>query len=468
VGEDHPLVEALRDKNPCFRALAAWALIGQTRTLNAVDALVEALHDEDDWVRRNAARALGSCKDDRALPALLSAAKDDAASVRLQVIRSLGKMQTVPVGALVLALKDEDPSIRAHAAFLLGKTGLDRSVEYVIAALKDEDATVRAQAARGLGMIPGPSSVDPLMTALKDSDKKVREQASLSLQRLGDARGLKGLAPYRPDIAVEPLQVSPYEPVFLTFRWENTGTMPREIWFPQGLHARCFRLVIDDEIYKPRSASDKIFRSVLHPGQRVEAVVNVLEYLDLSTARTYTINITLHCPSQVIAVDLESGKKVRIFPDTPPLMKTFQLEVVEPEIKACQEAFSVLQSFLAAQPDRSGFIDLFLRASNTILEKDAGPYRDAALYYRRLTGWRLPGESFYGTNFSGRDLRQVSHPFWKGRMLHSTAAFYGRQRDTGLAPRQAIHYAHKAMDPGVARPSDHDMIKLLRSLRVWE
>jgi HEAT repeat protein len=64
----------------CARLLAAWALedaLGKIGDPQALPALLEALKDENGYVRRAAAEALGEIGDPQAVPALLEALKDE-------------------------------------------------------------------------------------------------------------------------------------------------------------------------------------------------------------------------------------------------------------------------------------------------------------------------------------------------------------------------------------------------------
>jgi len=58
----------------------------------AVDALIEALRDEDTDVREQVAWALGMIRDERAIDALKAAAKDEDADVREQATWALGML----------------------------------------------------------------------------------------------------------------------------------------------------------------------------------------------------------------------------------------------------------------------------------------------------------------------------------------------------------------------------------------
>jgi HEAT repeat protein len=109
-----------------------------------VKGLIKALGDEKDSdVRGNAARALGTIGDARAVEPL--------------IIRALG---------------DSDHGVRWNAAEALGKIG-EPTVEPLIRALVDGSNDVRQNAAQALGTIGDARAVEPLIRALGDSDWRV-------------------------------------------------------------------------------------------------------------------------------------------------------------------------------------------------------------------------------------------------------------------------------------------------------
>ncbi len=126
-----------------------------------VDGLIKSLqYKKNCSVRRDAAKALGSIKDTRA------------------------------VEPLVAALKDEDEDVREYAAEALKSIGDTRAVEPLITALQDKSFYVRRDAAKALGSIKDTRAVEPLVAALKDEDEDVREYAAEALKSIGDTRAV--------------------------------------------------------------------------------------------------------------------------------------------------------------------------------------------------------------------------------------------------------------------------------------
>jgi len=105
-------------------------------------------------VRKNAARALGSIGDPRAVEALEEALKDEAVGVRGGAALALGQICDVgAVEALKEALKDKDASVRRDVTWSLAMLSDPRAVEALEEALKDNDWYVRKNVAWALEKI---------------------------------------------------------------------------------------------------------------------------------------------------------------------------------------------------------------------------------------------------------------------------------------------------------------------------
>ena len=95
------------------------------------------------------------------MPALLEALKDEDEDVRRLAVFALGRISPAPkdaVPALIEALKDEDEDVRAGAAYALGKIGpaAKDSVPALKALSENEiDPEVRKAAADALKKIQG-------------------------------------------------------------------------------------------------------------------------------------------------------------------------------------------------------------------------------------------------------------------------------------------------------------------------
>src|SRR5262249_12686705 len=95
------------------------------------------------------------------------------------------------VPALVEAMKDTDPNVRATAAAVLGSLGKDATgnkelVPTLVAALNDSNFEVRQMAAMALAAT-GKESVPALQEALRDKDKELRANAAHVIGQLGSS-----------------------------------------------------------------------------------------------------------------------------------------------------------------------------------------------------------------------------------------------------------------------------------------
>ncbi len=171
------------------RAADALGKIKDARDAHAVEPLIAALRDSDEWVRSSAVDALRAIaiSDARAVESLIAVLRDPDADVRERVVDALeaiGDVRTVE--PLIAALRDPDADVRGRAANALGAIKDARAVEPLIAALRDPDADVRERAAGALGQIGDARAVDPLSAALRDSDAGVRQWAAYALEAIGE------------------------------------------------------------------------------------------------------------------------------------------------------------------------------------------------------------------------------------------------------------------------------------------
>jgi len=132
------LIEALKDSDPSRRAYVVYALY-QIQNPISIPALIEALHDENYFVRRTAAMTLGELGDARAVLPLMAAMRDR--QVRLAAAEALGRIgdaRAVPV--LLSSLNDRsDRYLRLASAKSLGLIGDERAISTLIKSTKTSD-----------------------------------------------------------------------------------------------------------------------------------------------------------------------------------------------------------------------------------------------------------------------------------------------------------------------------------------
>ena len=106
-----------------------------------------ALKHPDHSVRCKSALALGKSKDKRAVEPLIVAMTDANEFVRMDVACSLGQIgDTRAVEPLIYALHDSHGYVRREAALALGELGDIRAVDRLIAMLEGDQGTAAAKA----------------------------------------------------------------------------------------------------------------------------------------------------------------------------------------------------------------------------------------------------------------------------------------------------------------------------------
>ena len=164
------LLPLLEDKEEFVRQEAAYAL-GQTRSRIVVGPLIERLaRDKKDGVRGAAAVALGHIG-------------DEAAVVPLAEILS---PQIAFADQMKRKKKEKNEFVLRAVARSLGQIGSRAGVPALVAALEDEKAPddVRREAALALGQIGDPSARNALQEVLSASDPYLSFAAAKALRRI--------------------------------------------------------------------------------------------------------------------------------------------------------------------------------------------------------------------------------------------------------------------------------------------
>ncbi len=173
------------DANEDVREAAATAL-GVLRQPEAVEPLAQALtYDESADVRAAAANALAKLQQPEAVEPLVQALASDAnEDVRGAAAESLGDLHSPDALPPLLEARSNDPSPKVRSATddALNEFDLQELTE---ALEEDDDPSVRAAAAQVLGERGDPSAIDELVNALQDDEEQVREAAGEALRQLG-------------------------------------------------------------------------------------------------------------------------------------------------------------------------------------------------------------------------------------------------------------------------------------------
>jgi HEAT repeat protein len=155
---------ALTTSHDCRRRARAAAQLGKTHHAEAIPALTKVLRrDRDDDVRLNAAWALGEMG--RVDP------DNAAASQELQLA----------VDALIEALGDENWRVAEYAGEALGKIGDRRATPALAKRLDNPSKWVRRRTVNALADMADPAAIEPLALCLHDSSREVRREVIRAL-----------------------------------------------------------------------------------------------------------------------------------------------------------------------------------------------------------------------------------------------------------------------------------------------
>jgi HEAT repeat protein len=207
------LLEALRDADEVVRRAVVGSL-GQVSSERAVQALSEILRgdrDDDDnndnrYVRQAAAESLGQIGGEWAIEALLGALWDPYSCVRRAAVQALGQVGGEPVvGALSEELWDAAEDVRGAAAHALGQIGSARALEVLAEALRNHSLDtghvrweasnhIRRVAAEVLAKVGSERGLEALLEALRDPWPSVRWEAARALRWVGAESAVEALA----------------------------------------------------------------------------------------------------------------------------------------------------------------------------------------------------------------------------------------------------------------------------------
>lgn len=198
------LIKALNSKNDNVIRLDAVKALGSIGDARAVKPLINLLYNDDkgdqmamlnndpDGIKHTAIESLISIGDPAVEP-LINILHDTDGNVRVYGASALGSIGDArAVEPLInLLLNDNDWMVRKDAGYALGSIGDARAIEPLTKALHDKDDPVIGAAIRILGSF-GESAVEPLTNALQD-DYNYSYEVAEALGNIGDARAIEPL-----------------------------------------------------------------------------------------------------------------------------------------------------------------------------------------------------------------------------------------------------------------------------------
>lgn len=197
-----------------------------------------ALKDSAEIVRATAVTAVLSLPPDEAAALLLPLLQDKKEFVRQEAAYALGRTlsRTAVIGLVAALETDKQPSVRGAAAVALGQIGDDAASAHLARALdpafpvsdskrkkKEDNEFVQRASARALGQLKSRASVPALIAAMSNerASDDVRREAARSLGLIGDTSAVPALRtalvardPYLSRLAYEALlKISPADAV---------------------------------------------------------------------------------------------------------------------------------------------------------------------------------------------------------------------------------------------------------------
>jgi HEAT repeat protein len=183
------LIPLMNDEDIFVRGDAVQAL-GRIGNEEAVKALIDVYFGEDQIIGAKIEDVLAEVNNPEAFPLLIELVKKQSnpfiiRSCAAHGLGNIGDPRAIPV--LVEALNDENPFVRSQVAEALGNIRDASAIPVLIRILKDEDSKVREMAAGALGKIGDESAAPALIGTLNDDDMNVRCAAAAALGNMGES-----------------------------------------------------------------------------------------------------------------------------------------------------------------------------------------------------------------------------------------------------------------------------------------
>jgi HEAT repeat protein len=188
-----PLIGMLLDRETSLESkIAAINSLGIIADERAIKPLAVLLRDQNSTIRQHAAFALGLLGKPAA-DQLLEMANSSTAATREGAIEALGGMRTpAAIDKLIASLNDSSPQVRLAAVRALGDTGSERAVRPLIDLIKGENSPLKTQAAASLGRL-GEVALPGLIGLLRDPQPATRSLAATALGEIGSKGSVAAL-----------------------------------------------------------------------------------------------------------------------------------------------------------------------------------------------------------------------------------------------------------------------------------
>lgn len=187
------LVKALEDPVPSVR-YAAMRTLGALKYMPAEEPIIKILSSAGGNAARSAISALGMLQSKKAVPAILSALGGKDQYVRLEAARALGETGDISAAAgLKSCLAATEPAgLRAEAALALSRLGLKDGISTARELISSGDMSIKGQALNALVEVHDFDSL-PLIQELiaAETDPAGKSALEFAAQRLNDAKAMQ-------------------------------------------------------------------------------------------------------------------------------------------------------------------------------------------------------------------------------------------------------------------------------------
>jgi HEAT repeat protein len=200
----------LKSRRRWKRARACY-LLGLLRDPRAAESLVLLLSDPSPEVRAAAAQAIGSIGDESSLMPLTLLLDDKDKWVVMASLEALSLLGGGYAGMLVHFLNHPTPEVRSRIALILGQVGSPVIATDLIGALcREEEASVKVELIRSLGELKDRGATETIIGLLSSDEVAVVIEAVRSLGKTADDRAMipliKLLADERWDLKHEAIE----------------------------------------------------------------------------------------------------------------------------------------------------------------------------------------------------------------------------------------------------------------------
>jgi HEAT repeat protein len=187
---------ALLDKDEEVRRRAVESLLGSSGE-DALRLVIRAMGDESWRVRKAAVEAVLTYRDlPRAIEALVHALHaEDNAGLRNSAVETLVRVGEAAVPTLLEHVGTPNDDVRKFIMDVLGGIGDARAVPALVHAMDDSNENVRSAAAENLGLIGSEEAAESLLSSLERDDLQLRYNALRALASIGRPVPLKVLSP---------------------------------------------------------------------------------------------------------------------------------------------------------------------------------------------------------------------------------------------------------------------------------